>query len=375
MSTESHVSTPHSSQSPSVPIPHAVKSLHESEHWSDPPRQVEMSTVKESPSIPLSSGPEDSPLNHPAEPLSGERLKEISDTLGDLPALPDVALRAMRLAESPEWDLRELDVTIRRDQALAARFLRLANSTFFGARSKISTLDRAINMVGITRVRSVLLAAALEGLHEGKRSNFKGKILWDHALAAGCISQHLALAHSRSDSEEAFMAGLLHDIGRPILDQMLGDQYAEVITLVKNGVAASLLSAEQRVFGFDHTDIGFVAVTAWAFPPRSPRRSGFITTRPWPKPTAHSARPSVSPTACVRKPNWGPTCSPTSIWARFQAPRSWVWYQESMSCGSRCRVSSSRRDTSVLVSGLRGWCPTEALPRNRQESPPRATPC
>ena len=63
------------------------------------------------------------------------------------------------------------------------------------------------------------------------------------------------------------MAGLLHDIGRPILDQMLGDQYAQVIALVKDGVAASLLSAEQRVFGFDHTDIGFVAVTGWGFPP------------------------------------------------------------------------------------------------------------
>ena len=226
-----------------------------------------MSTVEERPSIPLSSGAEDPSQNHPQEPHSGERLEEIAGTLGDLPALPDVALRAMRLAENPEWSIHELDATIRRDQALAARFLRLANSAFFGARAKIGTLDRAINMVGITRVRSVLLAAALEGLHEGKRSNFKGKILWEHALAVGCISQHIAQAHRRSDSEEAFMAGLLHDIGRPILDQMLGDQYAEVIALIKDGVAASLLSAEQRVFRFDHTDIGFVAVSGWGFPP------------------------------------------------------------------------------------------------------------
>ena len=238
-----------------------------------------MSTVEEHPAIQLSSDPGDSPVDHPRELISDERLEEIAGTLGDLPALPDVALRAMRLAENPEWDIRELDVTIRRDQALAARFLRLANSAFFGARSQIGTLDRAINMVGITRVRSVLLAAALEGLHEGKRSNFKGKTLWDHALAAGCISQHLALAHDRSDSEEAFMAGLLHDIGRPILDQMLGDQYAQVIALVKDGVAASLLSAEQRVFGFDHTDIGFVAVTGWGFPPRH-RRGDPLSSRP-----------------------------------------------------------------------------------------------
>ena len=137
-------------------------------------------------------------------------------------------------------------------------------SLVHGPRSARSTVRSTL--VGITRVRSVLLAAALEGLHESKHSNFKDKILWDHALAAGCISQHVALAHSQSDSEEAFMAGLLHDIGRPILDQILGDQYDEVIALVKDGAAASLLSAEQRVFRFDHTDIGFVAVTGLGFP-------------------------------------------------------------------------------------------------------------
>ena len=227
-----------------------------------------MSTVEESPptpspSDPLSSDPLRSDMadrctDEPREPLSDERLGEIAATLGDLPALPDIALRAMRLAEDPEWEVTTLDQTIRRDQALAARFLRLANSAFFGARSKISTLDRAITLVGITRVRSVLLAAALEGLHEGKRSNFKGKILWDHALATGCLSQHLAGIHGRSEPEEAFMAGLLHDIGRPVLDQMMTDKYAEVVALVKNGVAASFLSAEQCVFRFDHTDIGFV---------------------------------------------------------------------------------------------------------------------
>ena len=124
-----------------------------------------MSTVEEapptpSPSDPLSSDPlrsdmADACTDEPREPLSDERLGEIAATLGDLPALPDIALRAMRLAEDPEWEVTALDDTIRRDQALAARFLRLANSAFFGARSKISTLDRAITLVGITRVRSV----------------------------------------------------------------------------------------------------------------------------------------------------------------------------------------------------------------------------
>ena len=177
-----------------------------------PPRNgTEMSTIETAPESPVAAPPEDD-LLPVREPLSDERLAEIASTLGDLPGLPDVALRAMRLAEDPDWDLAKLDRTIKLDQTLTARFLRLANSVFFGARYSITTLDRAINLVGITRVRSVLLAAALEGLHETKKSNFKGKMLWDHALAAGCISQHLATKHRRCDAEEAFMAGLLHDV-------------------------------------------------------------------------------------------------------------------------------------------------------------------
>ena len=200
------------------------------------------------------------------DPQGDDHLRDLVASLGDLPTLPDIALRAMRLAEDPDWDLKKLERTIRQDQGLAARFLRLANSAFFGARSTITTLDRAINLVGITRVQSVLLAAGLEGLHQNKKSNFKGKILWEHALAVGCASQHLAKKARQCDPEEAFMAGLLHDIGRPIMDDVFHDKYGEVIALVRDGAAASFLSAEQRTFKFDHTDVGYVVVSAWGFP-------------------------------------------------------------------------------------------------------------
>ena len=125
-----------------------------------------MSTAEKSPKILPSSVVEDDPISPRREPLSDEQLEEIGAMLDDLPVLPEVALRALRLAEDPDWDLRTLDATLRCDQGLAAGFLRLANSAFFGARCTVTKLDRTINLVGITRVRSVLLAAALEGFHE-----------------------------------------------------------------------------------------------------------------------------------------------------------------------------------------------------------------
>lgn len=125
----------------------------------------------------VSADPEvnDARLVPPTMPLSDERLREIAATLGDLPALPEVAIQTMRLADDPDWDLRRLDVTIRRDQALAARFPRLANSAFFGARCSVTTLDRAINLVGITRVRSVLLASALGGCTSARKATSRGR--------------------------------------------------------------------------------------------------------------------------------------------------------------------------------------------------------
>ena len=202
-----------------------------------------------------------------AQASDGEHLARIAEIVGDLPTLPDVALRAMRLAEKPEWDLRELEDVMGRDSGLSARFLRLANSAFFGARGTVSTLDQAILRVGITRLRSLLLTAALDGFHDVKRSNFAKAVLWDHALATACVSQHLATTHRRCVPDEAFVAGLLHDIGRTVMDQVLSTEYADVLALVETEGATSWLSAEQRVFGFDHTHLGFVVANAWEFPP------------------------------------------------------------------------------------------------------------
>jgi hypothetical protein len=133
--------------------------------------------------------------DHPVanrELLDDERLATIVSTLGDLPVLPDITLRALRLAEDPEWDLKELTGTIGRDQGLAAEFLRLANSAFFGGTGTISTLDRAICRVGNTRVQSILLATVLEGFHATTQSNFTGTMLWEHALVTATVSRHLA---------------------------------------------------------------------------------------------------------------------------------------------------------------------------------------
>ena len=201
-----------------------------------------------------------------ARHLDGDRLAQIL-TLGDLPALPAITMQALSLSDGDDWKLSEIEKKIQEDHALAARFLRLANSAYYGARRTIATLDRAICLIGIGKVRSVLLAVSVEGLHEHKRTNFKGQVLWQHALAVAVIAEHVAQEQEGHRPEEAFMAGLLHDIGRPVMDHVFPDMYRGVVDLVDTGGAESYVLAERQVFGFDHAEVGFVVATAWGFPP------------------------------------------------------------------------------------------------------------
>lgn len=196
-----------------------------------------------------------------------DRLTRIASKVGDLPALPHMAVRILHLTDNEDWRLGELEEAILRDHTLAARFLRLANSPYYGVRHEITTLGRALNLLGVRKIRSVAFAASVEGIHDNTRSCFKGKVLWEHALAVAFVSQHLAGQCGSGDPEESFMAGLLHDIGRPVMDRHGRGEYRKVIDLFDSRVVPTLLEAERLVFGFDHTEVGWLVAQTWHLPP------------------------------------------------------------------------------------------------------------
>ena len=198
-------------------------------------------------------------------PSRDKQLSVIAAEVGDLPALPDIAMRVFQMAEGDEWNVADLEEEIRRDQALTARFLRLANSAHYGARRTVGSLNQALTMLGSKKIRTVLLAAAVEGFHQATHSNFEDRVLWQHALAVGFVSQHLAQQLQLCNPEEAFIAGLLHDIGRVVMDERVPSQYQRVVDRA-DGSNESLGVAEREVFGYDHTDVGFLLARAWALP-------------------------------------------------------------------------------------------------------------
>lgn len=191
---------------------------------------------------------------------------EIAARVGDLPALPDVAAKVMSALHDPKSTAKHLERLISSDQATTAKVLRVANSAFYGVRGEISTLSRAIVVLGFNTLRSVVLAGVSETLHQSKRSCFKDKILWEHSMAVGLASRIIAQECRFEAPEEAFVGGLLHDVGKVVLDANQPDAYQSVIERVYND-GQTFVEAEGEVFGFDHADVGALVVHRWNLAP------------------------------------------------------------------------------------------------------------
>jgi len=186
-----------------------------------------------------------------------------------LPGLPQTTLRALQVINKPDFQISELTDIIRLDQALAARVLQWANSPFYGLRYKVSTLEHAIMVMGANAIQGVLLTIAVRekltarvvgyGLKEGE--------LWRHSVAVAGGARWLATQQKYSQPDQAFLAGLLHDIGKLVLDELLRYEPSwaeEWRHLSEQG--ASFIELEQWLTGLDHAELGGKIAEQWNLP-------------------------------------------------------------------------------------------------------------
>ena len=170
------------------------------------------------------------------------------------------------------------------DQALAARVLKLANSAFYGASRRIGTVSEAVVILGLRTTRNLAMATSCEEMLEREVSGYamqRGS-LWRHSLACASAAQALAQRAHLRGTEEAFVAGLLHDIGKVILNTYQRAEFIQVLRrTLEGGIPYS--EAEREVFGFDHAEAGARLLERWnlpsslvsavRYPPCAPERS------------------------------------------------------------------------------------------------------
>lgn len=182
-----------------------------------------------------------------------------------LPSLPAVATDLLRSFDDPNADVESLVRKMALDPALSADALRLANSSFYGLRGKVSNLHDAILVLGLRQLRTVVVTAAvIKTLHPGSAccnlSSF-----WRHSLGVALSARQLAL-ETGEPAELAYLAGLLHDIGRLALACCFPDAVCEADSY-RSRHDCHRFEAERDVLGLDHADAGRTITERWHFPP------------------------------------------------------------------------------------------------------------
>lgn len=194
------------------------------------------------------------------------RLNQFVNRIGDLPSVPAIAATVIALVEDPNASADDLRAVIERDPALAARILKVANSSLFGFSRRIETLRHAIALLGFRTVKNLVLGASMKEVF--KRFGLTERLLWEHATRAGAVAARLTDHPSIDvDREEAFTLGLLHDLGKIALNNAAPEEYSRVVARVYNE-GVTFVVAERDLFGFDHAELGALVAEKWKLPPR-----------------------------------------------------------------------------------------------------------
>ncbi|MDY6837653.1 MAG: HDOD domain-containing protein [Thermodesulfobacteriota bacterium] len=194
-------------------------------------------------------------------------LKEI-DHIPDLPTLPVVAAKVNRMLQDDTVSVKQVSETLKKDQAMVSKILKLVNSAFYGFRSKITTIPHAITILGFNTVRNAVVAISVIDALSGKDplEGFDITDFWRHSVAVAVTGRNLAEKTRLTTPDEAFVAGILHDLGKVLLAQYFKGLFAEVWTRMRdNGL--SFYEAENKLLPVAHPQIGGHLAQKWHLPP------------------------------------------------------------------------------------------------------------
>ncbi|NCQ35424.1 HDOD domain-containing protein [bacterium] len=197
------------------------------------------------------------------------RLQRLLLEIDDLPSIPETLMEILKVLDDPRSGPSDLGRVVRLDAPLMARILRLANSPYYSRRGDITDIGRCVTVLGYRTVRQVAICVSVASSVMAAVANSGGKMdyreLWRHSVVTAAVSKHLAKMSGHEDPEELFTAGLLHDMGKFILELHAPEMYWRLIGERSAG-GKTLLEREKEAFGFDHAELGEAFGTSWRFP-------------------------------------------------------------------------------------------------------------
>lgn len=201
--------------------------------------------------------------------------EELLAKLETVPPLPAQVNKVVEMSQDPETDDNDYAKVLSSDQVLASRVLKVANSAFYGNKEKVTTVIQAIGVIGYAGIRNLAMSMGLIGMKFGGKMDQDIRTeFWRHTVGVATCSRNLAKLFKGVNADEAFVAGVLHDIGKLVFLEFEYEKYMEVWQKVAV-TGSPLHEVEQEVFGIDHTSIGLKLCQKWKIPAPLDRAVGY----------------------------------------------------------------------------------------------------
>ena len=201
-----------------------------------------------------------------------EELQDRIKTIANLPTLPHIASRLMQIVNSPNTSADTVASLVSQDISLSAKVLRLANSAFYGIPRSINTLNNAVVILGFKIIQTMVLSLTVFDMFARDDDDggevFDRNAFWRHSLRCAVLARLLAHRRRRNfalDPEEAFCAGLLHDVGKIVMEQYLNADFRKALHHARiNNL--STFEAEREILGYTHCDVASWLTGSWSLP-------------------------------------------------------------------------------------------------------------
>lgn len=198
--------------------------------------------------------------------MKKDDLMRVLDGIRDLPTLPTSYFKISKLLQDVNTPSREVYRVLESDQAVASKVLRLVNSSFFGFSRRVTQISQAVRLLGYTTIRNAVLSISVFDSFPSKTTQFfDRREFWRHTIATAIVSRQLARRLKAGQEDDAFVGGILHDVGKLVLDQCLPEEFRKILAYVQDN-NVSMVEAEREVFGATHTEIGEYLLEKWKLP-------------------------------------------------------------------------------------------------------------
>lgn len=187
-------------------------------------------------------------------------IQDLINSIKEVPAMPNVIIKALSIVKDPEAGAKELAGIISCDQSLSTKVLSLVNSAYYGFPQQITSINRALALLGMMKAKNIIVTVAMRPLIISQGD----KTLWEHSIKTAVASEHIAKYLKLMDPDEAFVIGFLHDIGKIVLNIQSPEYMEKIRQLVQDG--SNSVEAEQMFFETDHTQMGSLLAKKWQLP-------------------------------------------------------------------------------------------------------------